>query len=185
MDNETVKMEQQTDTPKNKTKKNKKRSAKYYLIELLVKIGIVGLVLWILLEFVIMISVCHDNTAYPMIKDGDLCLTYRLAELHQGDEITYIRDDKVCLGRVVAFGGDTVDIKNDSVSVNGLNIAENVVYSTSSQGSAIEFPYKIPEDCVFVLNDYRSDFTDSRTYGGIPLSDVKGVVVFIMRRRGI
>ena len=182
MDNGTVKTEQEQ--PRSK-KKKKKHSAKYYFIELLVKLGIIGLVLWILLDFVLMISVCHDNTAYPMIKDGDFCLTYRLAELHQGDEITYIKDDQVRLGRVIAFGGDTVEIKNDSVAVNGLHIAENVVYPTSEQGSKLKFPYKIPDNCVFVLNDYRSDLSDSRTYGGIPLSDVKGVVIFIMRRRGI
>lgn len=185
METETVKTEQQTNDIKKNVGKKKKRSAKYYLMELIIKIGITGLILWIMLDFVVMISVCHDNTAYPMIKDGDFCLTYRLAELRQGDEITYIKDDKVRLGRVIAFGGDTVDIENNGVSVNGLNIAENVVYPTDSQGSAAEFPYKIPEDCVFVLNDYRSDLSDSRTYGGIPLSDVKGVVVFIMRRRGI
>jgi len=185
VEKEAVMTEQNIDNAKKKTVKKKKRSARYYLIELIVKIGIVGLVLWILLEFVVMISVCHDNTAYPMIKDGDFCLTYRLAELRQGDEITYIKDDKVRIGRVIAFGGDTVDIQNNGVSVNGLNIAETVVYPTSEQGSDLEFPYKIPENCVFVLNDYRSDLSDSRTYGGIPLSDVKGVVVFIMRRRGI
>ena len=182
MEAETLKNEQQT---VNKQKKKKKRSAKYYLVELLIKISVVGLCLWILLDFVVMVSVCHDNLSYPMIKDGDFCLTYRLAELRQGDEVTYIQNDEVRIGRVIAFGGDTVDIKNDSVAVNGLNIAENVVYPTNSQGSDIEFPYKIPEDCVFVLNDYRSDLSDSRKYGGISLSDVKGVVVFIMRRRGI
>ena len=144
-------------------KKKKKHSAKYYLAELLIKIGIFVLLLWILLNFIVMVSVCHDNSSYPMIKE----------------------DDKIKIGRAIAFGGDTVDIKNNSVSVNGLNIAENVVYPTNSQGSDIEFPYKIPEDCVFVLNDYRSDLSDSRKYGGISLSDVKGVVVFIMRRRGI
>ena len=95
MEKEAVMTEQNIDNAKKKTVKKKKRSARYYLIELIVKIGIVGLVLWILLEFVVMISVCHDNTAYPMIKDGDFCLTYRLAELRQGDEITYIKDDKV------------------------------------------------------------------------------------------
>ena len=176
METENLKDEQKSE------KKKKKHSAKYYLAELLIKIGIFILSLWILLNFIVMVSVCHDNSSYPMIKDGDFCLTYRLAEIRQGDEITYIKDDKIKIGRAIAFGGDTVDIKNNSVSVNGLNIAENVVYPTNSQGSDIEFPYKIPEDCV---NDYRSDLSDSRKYGGISLSDVKGVVVLIMRRRGI
>jgi signal peptidase I len=38
---------------------------------------------------------------------------------------------------------------------------------------------------VFVLNEYRSDLSDSRTFGGIPLEEIQGTVVFTMRMRGI
>ena len=184
MDNEQKQPEQiaETVTPK---KKKKKKSVKYYLIELLVKIIATVTALWILLSYIVAINVCHENSAYPMIKDGDFCLTCRLSELKQGAPVSYYADGHIKFARVIAFGGDTVDIKNDTVQVNGYNIAENVVYPTNLQGNALEFPYTIPDDCVFVLNDYRSDLSDSRTFGGIPLSDIQGTVVFIMRRRGI
>ncbi len=171
------------DKPKS-SKKKKKRTAKYYLTELLIKMGFTVAVLCILLNFIVAVNVCHDNSAYPMIKDGDFCLTYRLAEIRQGDPVSYRDGDKIRFARVIAFGGDTVDIQNDAVEVNGIHIAENVVYPTA-KGNGIAFPYTIPDDCVFVLNDYRSDLSDSRELGGIRLSDIQGAVVFIMRRRGI
>ncbi|MDO4864798.1 MAG: S26 family signal peptidase, partial [Ruminococcus sp.] len=62
---------------------------------------------------------------------------------------------------------------------------EDAVYPTKPDGAKIDFPYTTPDNCVFVLSDFRSNITDSRTYGGIPLDDVKGKVVFVMRRRGI
>ena len=185
MDNEPKLPEQIPEAVAPKKKKKKKKSIRHYLIELLVKIALTVIGLWILLNYIMVINVCHENSAYPMIKDGDFCLTYRLSELKQGDPVSYHADDHIKFARIVAFGGDTVDIKNDTVQVNGLNIPENVVYPTKLQGNVIEFPYTIPDDCVFVLNDYRSDLSDSRTFGGIPLSDIQGTVVFIMRRRGI
>ena len=99
--------------------------------------------------------------------------------------VVYKQDGEVKFGRIIAFGGDKVEIRNDYVSVNDLGLSENVVYPTSAEGSAISYPYQVPNNCVFILNDYRSDISDSRTYGGIPLEAVEGAVVFTMRMRGI
>lgn len=99
--------------------------------------------------------------------------------------IVYKENGEVKYGRIIASGGDSVTILNDYIKVNDYGISENVVYPTSSEGSTISYPYNVPENCVFVLNDYRSDISDSRTYGGIPLENVEGVVVFMMRKRGI
>ena len=88
-------------------------------------------------------------------------------------------------GRVIAAEGDSVDILSDYVTVNGYGIFEDTLYPTTSEGASITFPYTVSENCVFVLNDYRSDISDSRTFGAIRLDDVQGKVVFVMRRRGI
>ncbi len=173
------------DKPDASKKKKKKRSAASYAAELFIKIALTAAAVWAILFFVAGVYVCHDNYSYPMIKDGDLCLTYRLAEPVQGDMIAYSRSGAERFGRVIASGGDTVEIFNDYIAVNGYGIFENTVYPTSSEGSAIAYPYKVPDGCVFVLNDHRSDLSDSRTYGGIPLEDTDGRIFMIMRRRGI
>lgn len=166
-------------------KPKKKRTAKSYALSFFIKIFLTALVLTVVFRFIAGIHVCHTNCAYPTIRDGEFCLTYRLAELKQGTMIVYRHDGEVRFGRVIAFSGDKVSIFNDFISVNDYGISENAVYPTSPEGSAISYPYQVPENCVFVLNDFRSDISDSRTYGGVPLEDVEGAVVFTMRMRGI
>ena len=170
------------DQPK---KKKKKLTAKQYALRLAIKIGITVLVITLLLVFVFGVYVNHSNSSYPMIKDGDLCLTYKLGDIRQGDVVAYEANGETKFARVIALEGDSVEIKNDYVAVNGIGIFEETVYSTSAEGSSISYPYKVPGGSVFVLNDLRSDTSDSRTLGGIPLSDCKGKVIFVMRRRGI
>ena len=166
-------------------KPKKKRTAKSYAISFFIKVFVTLIVLTVVFRFIAGIHICHTNCAYPTIRDGEFCLTYRLAELKQGTMIVYRHDGEVKFGRVIAFGSDKVSIFNDFISVNDYGISENAVYPTSPEGSAISYPYQVPENCVFVLNDFRSDLSDSRTYGGIPLEDVEGAVVFTMRMRGI
>ncbi len=177
------------DTPVTEEKprmpKRKKRSAASYALELLLKIVLTAAAVWALCTYVIAIHVNHSNAAYPMIKDGDLCITYRLGELKDGEEVSYLHDGKICFGRIAAQSGDKVEIKNGYVSVDGYGVLEDVVYETTEVGSLIEYPYVVPDNCVFVLNDFRNDVTDSRTFGAVSLSDVEGKVVFILRRRGI
>lgn len=166
-------------------KPKRKRTAKSYALSFFIKIFVTALFLTVVFRFIAGIHICHTNCAYPTIRDGEFCLTYRLAELKQGTMIVYRHDGEVRFGRVIAFSGDKVSIFNDFISVNDYGISENAVYPTSPEGSAISYPYQVPENCVFVLNDFRSDLSDSRTYGGIPLEDVEGAVVFTMRMRGI
>lgn len=174
--------EKQTGSPK---KPKKKRTAASYALSFFIKLGVSAAVIWILLTFVACVFICHSNTAYPAIRDGDFCLTCRLAKPEQGKVIAYLHDGAVRFGRVIASGGDTVSIYTDYITVNDYCISDETVYPTSPEGSAVSYPYTVPENCVFVLNDYRSDLSDSRTFGGIPQEELRGVVVFIMRIRGI
>lgn len=163
----------------------KKRSAKKQAAVFFIKVGVTALAVWILLTFVAGVHVCHENNAYPAIRDGEFCMTYRLAEPKAGAMIVYRQNGKARFGRVIAVSGEKVTIFNDYITVDDYGISENAVYPTSPEGSAISYPYIVPDKCVFVMNDFRSDISDSRTFGGIPLDDVEGAVVFTMRMRGI
>ena len=168
-----------------KSKKRGKKTAAGYAVEFFIKIGVTALIAVILCVFVIGIHVNHGNSSYPMIKDGDLVITYKLGELQAGQEIAYRKDGDIRLGRIVAMEGDEIQISDQRLMVNGYGILEDTVYPTSAEGAAVNFPYVVSEDSVFILNDFRSDMNDSRTFGAIPLSDCEGEVVIILRRRGI
>lgn len=174
------------DIKKNSAEKvRKKRTVTYYALKFFVKIAFTVLAVWLLCTYVIGVFVNHAHSAYPMIKDGDLCITYRLGKLSQGDAVVYTTDGMVRYGRLIAMEGDVVDVSNDCVTVNGYLLYEDTIYPTTSEDSFIEYPYTVPDGCVFLLNDFRSDTLDSRTYGGIPLDNTNGKIVFLIRKRGI
>ena len=170
---------------KKKKRKKKKKSAGQLAAAFFIKLGVTALVLYILLGYVVAIYVNHSHASYPMIKDGDFCLVYRLGEVVEGEEVAYKKNGEIKFGRIVARGGDVVDIKGDVLMVNGYNVTTDVVYPTTSEGSKIEFPYKVPAGSYFILNDFRAEITDSREFGAVKKSEIKGKVIFIMRRRGI
>ena len=168
----------------NEKKVRKKRSAAYYAGTFFLKAGITAAVIFLLITFVVGIYINHSNSSYPMIKDGDLCLTYRLAKLADGDEIVYEHNSEIKFGRIVASSGDVIDINEEKITVNGYGVFEDAVYPTTAEGATITFPYTVPTDTVFVLNDYRDDPNDSRCYGAIPIKDTKGKIIMLIRRRG-
>lgn len=156
-----------------------------YAAAFLLRVGVTAAVLWLLLTFVVGVYICHTNAAYPMIKDGDLCLTLRPASPKAGDAVVYRSEGETRFGRVVALEGDSVEINGEVVLVNGENVMIPAVYPTSAEDSSITYPYTVPEGCMFVLHDFRSDTTDSRMAGAVPLRDCQGSIFFLMRRRGI
>lgn len=124
----------------------------------------------------------------PRISSGDLLLYYRLQQSFvSGDVIVLQKDGKRYVGRVAAHGGDTVEITEDAqLSVNGSTVIENdIYYSTPRYESEIAYPVTLAENEVFVLCDYREGAKDSRYFGPVSKSEIKGKVITIVRRSNL
>jgi signal peptidase I len=78
--------------------------------------------------------------------------------------------------RVIGVGGDTVDIHDGSVFVNGTKLDEPYLFEgqpTLPADPAIH-TWKIASDQLFVMGDHRADSKDSRAFGPIEKSTVIG-----------
>ena len=80
--------------------------------------------------------------------------------------------------RVIGLPGEQVKIENGKVYINGNELEEpylqdNVV-TNSLEG--IFTNITVPEDCLFVMGDNRSQSTDSRRFGCIPLEKIESKV---------
>ena len=80
-------------------------------------------------------------------------------------------------------GGDEVEIDGGGVFLNGMPVVRTVFYDTDP--GSLSYPVTVSPGEVFLLNDYREDLYDSRTYGCIRESELEGKVIFLFRRRGI
>jgi signal peptidase I len=78
--------------------------------------------------------------------------------------------------RVVALGGETVEIRNNQMFINGVVLDEPYL----QPGVAMpEFgPRTIASDELFMLGDNRNESSDGRVFGPIPSDDVIGKAVF-------
>lgn len=122
---------------------------------------------------------------YPRLRDGDLVLFYRLeTEQNIGDVVAYFCNNELRYGRIVAMGGDIVDVnEGGQLIVNGSVQQEEIFFETNAEGRTITFPIALAEEEVFLLGDNRTYALDSRDFGPIAKEDIRGKVITLLRNR--
>ncbi|MCL1847733.1 MAG: signal peptidase I [Coriobacteriia bacterium] len=158
------------------------------LLFLLIKIAsIIGAFL-LLFTFVFGITRYQEASMFPAIKDGDLVIFYRHSPEHyiSQDVVAVKLEGQTQFRRVVATAGDTVDITENGLVINGAPQQESgIIRKTERYVEGVSFPLVVPQGQVFVLGDNRSDSLDSRIYGCVETEDILGKVMMIIRKRGI
>ena len=123
-------------------------------------------------------------------------VSYRLHEPRHGDIVVFNptktlkkRFDNAFIKRVIGVPGDTIEISNGSVILNGKALTEP--YTATAQSTTVEAciysgfdqPYLaeekvIPEDHYLVLGDNRRNSLDGRCWGLVAKTDLVGRAVF-------
>ena len=153
---------------------------------LLSKVLVMAIAGYVIFTQVFLVTQCVGMGMFPAIEDGDLVLAYRLhQEYEKGDVVASTRGGETLLGRIVARETDVVNM-NDSgtLQINGTNQGGEIMYPTYAKPGT-EYPFRVPEDTLYLLGDYRTQTEDSRDFGPIPLDDIQGKVITIVRRRGV
>lgn len=155
------------------------------LAKLLIKIAVLVIIVVIVLTWILGLHRMTDNNMFPFVKDGDLCIVYKLDDYTTGDVVLYRNDEgKMKLGRIVAVGGQSVDFPKDGgYTVDGYQPSEEITYQTFG-ADGVKYPIDVDDDEAFIMNDFRSDTDDSRQFGGVKKSDIDGKLLFLIRRRG-
>lgn len=113
----------------------------------------------------------------------------RIAEPQRRDVIVFVYPEdrtKDFIKRVVAVGGDTVEIKNKKVIINGKGEENSHARFVTNMALPADIsprdnmpPVKVPEGHLFVMGDNRDQSHDSRWWGFVPVEDVKGEAFLI------
>lgn len=154
-------------------------------IFLLIKIVVIIFIIYILFFFVFGIFRLKNNNMYPFIDEGSLVLFYRLDKNYNvGDVVVVNKNNKQEIYRIVAIGDDEVNINDDfEVLVNSYPEANETLFKTEKD--VVKFPLKVKSNNYFVLNDNRSNKTDSRKFNTIKDSDIEGKVISFLKTRNI
>ena len=158
------------------------------LLFLILKVASIALAFVLLFTFLFGIMRYPEPSMAPAIKDGDLVIFYRYTQSGYLPQDTVVLEfqGRTQVRRVVATAGDTVDIAENGVLVNGaLQYEPGIYQKTERYQDGVDFPLAVPEGQVFVLGDNRADATDSRIYGCVRIEDTLGKVMAVIRRRSI
>lgn len=153
-----------------------------------------GVLLAVLLRlFVIGVYYVPSGSMLDTIHEGDLILGERVSlafgEPSQGDVVTFtspLDPEETLVKRVIAVGGQTVDLVDGAVYIDGERLDEPYVSSwptvslSDLEGSAgITYPYVVPEGYVWVMGDNRTNSRDSRYFGPVSVDDVTSRAILI------
>lgn len=134
------------------------------------------------------ITSVKNNDMSPRMSAGDLVLYYRLEQnLRIQDVVVFEKDGVQYVGRIMARGGDSVEVTEDSrLKVNNSMVVESdIFYSTPRYGDEMEYPVELGENQFFILCDYRNGARDSRYFGAVDREEIKGKVITVVRRSGL
>src|SRR5215467_8593792 len=120
----------------------------------------------------------------PLLSDQERIFinkfVYRFESIHRGDVVVFwypLDRSKSFIKRVIALPGETVEIRQGLVFINGQEIREPYVPPQYEDLSDYG-PVRVPPNMYFVMGDHRISSNDSRVFGPVPSRFIYGRAVF-------
>lgn len=119
----------------------------------------------------------EGSSMLPTLHEGEYLIVnriiYQLEDPQRGDIVVlqYPNDrSRDFIKRIIGLPGDTVEIANDQVRVNGVILNEPYISAPPKDNNT----WVVPEGHYFVVGDNRLNSSDSRSWSYLPESDLIG-----------
>ena len=126
----------------------------------------------------------EGNSMAPLLSDHESIfikrIVYHLEPIQRGDIVVFeypLDGTRSFIKRIVALPGESVEIRQGLVYVNGNWIPEPYVPSEYDDPSDFG-PMQVPSDSYFVMGDHRNSSNDSRVFGPVASRLIYGRAVF-------
>jgi signal peptidase I len=148
--------------------------------------AVLALVVLVVLTYVVQVATVPTGSMEPALRPGDRVVVAKTgATPRAGDVVVVERPggapdaDLLLVKRVVAEGGQTVEVRAGQVWVDGRPLEEGYLPSrtATSEPCGPRGVVAVPVGSLFLLGDARDRSTDSRCFGPVPTSAVVGSVV--------
>ena len=169
------------DSMKNKESVANKKSIGQELVELLVRIILLLFICYLIVIFIGQRTVVSGSSMTPTLEHNDNLIvdkiSYRFQDPERFDVVVFdYQDGRYFIKRVIALPGETIEIKDNKIYINGEILDEDFGYGITYNIDAIT----LGSDEYFLLGDNRIISLDSRSFGPISKKEILGTTDFVM-----
>ncbi|SOC36054.1 signal peptidase I [Ureibacillus acetophenoni] len=165
----------------------KKASTKKEIISWVFAIVFGIVVAFVCREYIFSPVVVKGASMVPTYENKDVIIVSKISKINRFDHVVFKApyEDEYYIKRVIGLPGDTVEMKDDVLIVNGEEYEEPYVNREAADPlqnritenftlQEIIGEDKVPEGFIFVLGDNRLKSADSRHYGLISMEAILG-----------
>lgn len=160
-------------------------------LRLLRDIFLIIVVFVLLGVFAVQPVVVEGTSMLPQLHDGERLLVNKLVyykfesvswgHLDRGDIVVfwYPSDpDKSYVKRIIGLPGETVEVRNGKVFINGVQLNEPYLDTIHNQNLRDNLIKPVDQHYYFVMGDNRDNSSDSRVWGLVPEKYIYGKAFF-------
>lgn len=148
------------------------------------------MLLALVMVFIIQPVKVEGTSMLPHLHDGERIFVNKLIyyddyswmpHVHRGDVVVFWYPEdpsKSYIKRVIGLPGDTVEMHEGRVRVNGKDLEETYLDPQLNLAHATRQPIQIKPNYYFVMGDNRDNSSDSRIWGLVPKKYVYGKALF-------
>jgi signal peptidase I len=152
-----------------------------WLLEFVVLVGLAFVLALLIRTFIVQPFFIPTSSMAPTLEVSDRVLVnkfvYRFTSPSPGDVVVFDAPgdpDTDLIKRVVAVEGQTVEIVDGRVFVDGVAVEEPYLNPNGADTWSLEEPFLVPDEHVWVMGDNRANSSDSRVFGSLHESAVLG-----------
>jgi len=158
-------------------------------MKILREVGItilIAVAVFALLQLTVQSYTVVMSSMEPNFQEGECIMvnkvSYHSSGPQRGDVIVFhppVPSAYPFIKRVIGLPGETVEIRDGQVFINGIPINELYLFPEPPQNNKDYGPQELSDDEYLVLGDNRNGSNDSRSWGPIKRDDILGKAWFI------
>ena len=126
--------------------------------------------------FIVTPVIVNGSSMEPTLNSGQVMFLWKMGDIERFDIVVIELDGEKLIKRIIGLPGETISYMSEILYIDGEKLSDEY-----NDGSTYDFSeVTLGKNEYYVLGDNRGNSKDSRYFGPISPSEIKGTVNFVL-----